>query len=145
MPSLTTFDRIGLAITATDAPSNLHLGIYDLDAEGTGVCSDLILDIGAQSVSGSQNINFTIDQTLAPGWYCLAVEVDSSTVTVKAHATARRVGSGHSDIPGSTARGVIRPAHTYTGALPDPFPAVTTTDIVTTSTVKPPTIRMRKQ
>jgi hypothetical protein len=67
----TTFDRIGIRVTATAASSTIRLGIYSSNANYEP--TTLVLDAGTvDSATAISNQEITISQQLTPGMYFLA-------------------------------------------------------------------------
>lgn len=113
---------IGLEVTVLEAAKNMRLGIYALAADGTP--GALELDAGEVSVAttGFKEIT-SIAQTLAPGFWYLAVNSDATgTAEVKTanRNTFRALGAGGGGQAGAT---TWVKAGTAYGALPDPFPS----------------------
>lgn len=81
--SATTFDRIGLEITAGVASAVVRLGIrYD---SGAGLPGALLLDAGTITATGAAYGEITISQTLTPGrWWLTAAGQVAGNVTNRA-------------------------------------------------------------
>lgn len=72
-PVSAAFDRLGFNITtgAGAAENEVRTGIF---RTSTGVTGTLLADNGRTVIgTGTGNINVTIAQTLAPGWYLLGI------------------------------------------------------------------------
>lgn len=112
---------IGLEVTTFDVGKNMRLGIYALAADGTP--GALQLDAGEVSVGTTGFKEFSsIAQTLAPGFWYVACNSDSSSAKVE---TVNRNGLailGLASGTGTRITGWSKTGSAY-GALPDPFPS----------------------
>jgi hypothetical protein len=71
----TTFDRIGFSTGSFTSAGSVRLGIYQ---DENGAPGGLVLNAGAASFNASNtSYLITINQTLAPGWYWLALNMQS--------------------------------------------------------------------
>lgn len=73
-----SFDRIGVYCSASTAASTVRLGIYSSAA--TGKPGVLLVDGGTVATTSTGIKEATISQSLDPGWYWLAVRVNSTSV-----------------------------------------------------------------
>jgi hypothetical protein len=89
VPATTSFDRIAISVTTAVGASAVGLGLYN---NTNGVPSSLITS-GSVSSATTGTKEATISQTLAKGWYWLAVRSSSGSVGL-AYATGQP--SGHS-------------------------------------------------
>lgn len=82
VPNPVTVDRIGISAVVNGATDTVRLGIYN---DSDGLPSTVLLDAGTASVTGSgaalSNVEITISQALAVGWYWLAANVQASSGT----------------------------------------------------------------
>ena len=121
----TTFNQIGV-IGGVAVGSNARMGIY---ADSSGVPGPLVLDAGSVSAAAGGLITIAISKLLTPGWYWLACVSQGAAgnlqqgqafagvnVSVLGLPVANPISTGA--IMGYTRAGV-------SGALPDPFGAVT--------------------
>lgn len=76
----TTFDRIAVRSGAAHSgTSTIRMGIYNM---GAAIPTTVLLDAGTANVSATNTVaEITINQTLAPGWYWLAANVQTRTGT----------------------------------------------------------------
>ena len=114
-----TLDRIAINVT-TGTAGLIRLGIYNDD--GNLYPSSLVLDAGEVSTGTAGVKTLTINQTLAPGLYWLAL-VNNAASTIRALALGGCMAILGLDATLSTAPGVGWSAAFTYAALPASFPA----------------------
>ena len=122
-----TFDEIAIQLYSGESGKKVRLGIYD-DYNGTP--NNLILDCGEvdASTSGLKTIALSPALQLNTGIYWLAFVTNSSVVSVYRQSGYMNTLLGH-DTSLILSYGSNYRAYAY-GALPDPFGAVTISDIL---------------
>jgi hypothetical protein len=127
----TTFDRIGIRVTATSAGSTIRLGIYSANASNEP--DALVLDAGTvDSATATGNQEITIDQELTPGLYFLITTAQGGTPSIQVAGNNFLGIPGYSSIPFNsipTNQGIITNffKSDVSGALPNPFGTVNQT------------------
>jgi hypothetical protein len=127
----TTFDRIGIRVTATAASSTIRLGIYSSNANYEP--TTLVLDAGTvDSATAISNQEITINQELTPGMYFLAATAQGGTPSWQVVGNNPLSIPGFSSIPFNSIAGNQGILTNYfvgsvSGALPNPFGSTSST------------------
>jgi hypothetical protein len=122
VPKTITLDKIGVNCTTLVAGGSLRLGIY---SDSNGEPSALVLDAGTVDTSGTGVKTIDINQQLTPNMYWLAAASKSATHAFRVPAIAATINvCGVIDTLPTAVGTHFYAAHAF-GALPNPFPAVT--------------------
>lgn len=119
VPQSTAFDRIGIEQTGA-GNGNYRLGVYG-PITGAIPGSALAFDAGAVAATGAGLYTITINQTLAAGWYFLAL-ISDQTRTCRAIAQAAYLPGLGNGTQSARPDNYYFKAQTY-GALPTPMPS----------------------
>ena len=79
VPATTTFDRMSVHVTGAVGASTIQLGIYN---NANGIPTTRVLDAGTVSGASTGIKEATISQSLAPGWYWLALRASSASLAL---------------------------------------------------------------
>jgi hypothetical protein len=117
----TTWTRIGIEVViASAASTEYRLGLYN---DSNGKPGSLVTDFGTVAADSTGFKELTISETIAPGFYWLALATEDGSGNFRAYPNM--TGNGCTGLEGSNATAdfvhYYSASHTF-GALPDPFP-----------------------